>query len=165
MRPTRIAAFGILLLEFEDAANVETSWGLISSDAPVVVASTLALHDGSIIALQTSRPDLKRFIIPRVRNTAARVDIGFAVVNTGTTAASMDVVLRSASNQALASRTLKLGPREQTALFAYDFFQGLMDPAGTTYSYLDFHSSSPQFAATASLQGPNLTGLTVERIQ
>jgi hypothetical protein len=171
MQPTRIAGGGILLLDFENVSSVETNWGFITSDAPVMITATLEVHDASnnlvsLVGLETSPPDMKRFVIPRVRNSATNLDVGFAVVNTGATPASIEVSLKTASNDILGSKTLTLRPKEQTALFAYEFFQGVLrDPEGTSYSYLDFHSSSAQFAASATLQGPNLTGLPLERIE
>ena len=109
---------------------------------------------------------MRAFIVPRVRNTATNLDVGFAVVNTGSTDATVDVSVRSASNQILASKSVVLKSKEQIATFAYLFFEGtLHDPPGASYSSLIFRSTGPQLAATALMQGPTLSSVPVEQIQ
>src|SRR5262249_20174793 len=166
-----IPAGGILLLDFDNSGDLVTNWGFITSDGPVVIATAFEVRNSahaliSLVGVPASAADMKQFVIPRVRNTTTGLDVGFAVANTGTNEASITVTMRNSKNEMMASRVLTLKSKEQTAIFAYQFFEGvgLTDPQGTSYSFLDFSSSSSQFAAIAlAVEGTNLAGFPVEK--
>jgi hypothetical protein len=105
---------------------------------------------------------MSRFSIPRVRNVDSGLDVGFALVNTGTSAATINATLRSATGTALATKSLTLGAGAHTSTFARDFFALTAESAGTNYSYMAFESSSAQFAATAlAIEGGSLSSFPV----
>jgi hypothetical protein len=89
------------------------------------------------------------FVIPRIRNVAGGLDVGFALVNTGSEPATINATLRSTSGAILGSKSLTLKPGEHTVQFTRGFFGLGVEPAGTSYSFLLFDSTASQFAAIA----------------
>ncbi len=174
MPPTPIPAGGMLLLDFPNAGpTTVTNWGLIGADGPFIATAAFEVREDvtgilkSFVGVAASPVDMKQFVIPRVRHTVTNLDVGFAVANTGSTSATITIRVKNTNNQVLAVKDVTLGPKQQTAVFPFLFFVPMpTDPIGPSFSYLEFTSTSGQFAATAlAVEGPNLAGFPVERIQ
>ncbi len=172
MAGTSLPANGILIIKAEKTTpGLFVNWGSISATGPVTVASAFDYTVGAVlysrVGVSASPSDMKQFVIPRSRDTVTGQDVGFAVVNTGSTSATANVVLRGAAGQTLATKDLTLAAKSQTAVFASEFFgSALKDAAGTTYGFLTFTSTSSQFAALAlTVEGASLASYPVERLQ
>ncbi len=109
-------------------------------------------------------------MLPRFRNVAAQLDSGFAIVNTGTTAANLSASLKGADGAIIAARSTNLLPNAHIAEFANAFFNGtgcgpcLGTEGGTAtkYHFITFTSSSPQCAAMGlSIEGDILATIPV----
>ncbi len=126
----------------------------------------LTSGDGKVLlsraGIAASEPGMAKFTIPRVRNVEVGLDMGFALVNTGATAATIDATLRSEAGAVLGTKSLRLAAGGHTAAFAKDFFALTGEAAGTNYSFMAFESGSAQFAATAlAIEGGSLSGFPI----
>ncbi len=172
MTATSLPANGILILKAEKTTpGLFVNWGSISSTGSVTVASAFDYTVGGIlysrVGVSASPSDMKQFVIPRTRDTVTGQDVGFAIVNTGTTSATATVTLRGAAGQVLGTKDLTLAAKAQTAVFTAEFFgSALKDTAGATYAFLNFSSDKSQFAALAlAVEGASLASYPVERLQ
>ncbi len=177
---TALAPNGILVLRAENAPTGTTNWARIATTGSASVSAYFELRDAgptnilyTRVGVASSAEDMSSFLVPRVRNVAQGLDVGFALVNTGGTAANLTGTLRDASGTVIAARTIGLAASNQTALFAREFFTATgcspcltTEPSGTSYSFVTFSSTSAQFAATAlSVEGGGLSSFPVERLQ
>ncbi len=151
-----LPANSVMIITAATAPSLTVNWARIVSTGGTVSASAyFDLTNGAGTLLQSragvsaSEAILSRFTIPRVRNVGDGLDVGFAIVNTGTASATLAATLRSATGTALATRNLTLAPGTHTAAFARDFFALTGETTGTNYSFIAFESPSAQFAATA----------------
>ena len=164
-----LPASGILVITGETAASYVVNWGkIVSAGGTVSISAYFDLTNGagavlySRVGVPASDANMARFTIPRVRNVNAGLDVGFALVNTGTSSAILTATLRSATGQVLASKDLTLGAGAHTATFAKDFFGLTGETGGTNYSFMAFESQSAQFAATAlAIEGASLSSFPV----
>jgi hypothetical protein len=93
---------------------------------------------------------MAKFVIPRVRNVAAGLDVGFALVNTAVTSATLTATLLDAAGATIASRNLTIPGSTQLAQFTEQFFNLTNEPSGTNYQFIIFDSgNAAQFAAMA----------------
>ena len=176
---TPLVANGVLVITAATASTGTTNWGRIVTTGSASVSSYFELRDFTTSALSTrvgvpsSANDMAQFLIPRARNVAANFDVGFAVVNTGGTAANITGVVRDAAGTQIAARTVSLGARSHTANFAREFFTAAgcapclgTEGAGTLYGFVTFTSASAQFAAMAlSVEGGSLSSVALDRLQ
>ncbi len=159
----------VLIITAATAPSLTVNWAKIVSTGGTVSASAyFDLTNGAGTLLQSragvsaSEAGLSRFTIPRVRNVGDGLDVGFALVNTGTASATLAATLRSATGSALATRNLTLAAGAHTAAFAKDFFALTGETAGTNYSFIVFESASAQFAATAlAIEGGALASFPI----
>jgi len=107
------------------------------------------------------------FVFPRIYDAEQGGDVDFAIVNTGSTSATITATLRDLKGSVIVSKDLTLGARSHTAIFTRQFFgSSLMESEGTMFTSLTFSSGAPQFAALALfIQSGILTSLPVERLQ
>jgi hypothetical protein len=173
LAPTSLAVNRSLVLTATSTGAGVVNWGSITSTGSISVAAAFELRESanntllSRVGIAASPADMKEFVIPRSRNAASGLDVGFAVVNTGATSAVTTVVLRDAAGATLATKDLTLAAKSQTAVFAREFFgAALTDPAGTNFQYMTFTSTSFSYAALAlAIEGANLASFPVDRLQ
>jgi len=169
---TSLAVNRSILLTAASTGAGDVNWGSITATGNITVSAVFEIRDGvtgalhSRVGVAASPADMKQFVIPRNRSIQAGLDVGFAIVNTGTTAATASVELRDALGNSLATRNLTLEAKGHHAEFTSQFFTALTDVAGNNFHSLTFTSTSPQFAALAlAIEGANLASLPVERLQ
>jgi hypothetical protein len=167
----------VLVVTANTATTGTTSWGRIVTTGSASISAYFELRDGATnvlynrVGVASSSPDLSNFVIPRVRNVASGLDVGFALVNTGTTSANITGSIRNANGEVVANRVLSLAALSHTAVFANQFFAAAgcspclaSEPSGTNHSTMIFSSNSPQFAAMAlSIEGASLTSFPIDR--
>ena len=179
--PAFTGAFSNLILAVSSAfvINVDTAteytplWGKVVSTATVAISSEFELRDGKTNALYSrvgvaaSDPDMRRFVIPRLWNAAAALDTGFAIVNTGTSSATLTATLcctATGSTVKTVSRVFMAGQKMPT--FANSFFGLGTETAEAQPQFMLFDSTSPQFAATGfAVEGAKLASVPVERLR
>ena len=176
---TQLEGNGTLVFTADTADTGTVNWARFSTTGSVALSSYFEFRDVANNTLYTrvgipaSAGDMASFVIPRARNVAAGFDMGFALVNTGSTTASITGVARDAAGAVLASRVFSLAPLNHTATFAREFFTATgcspclgTEASGTTYGTVTFTSTSAQFAATAlSIEGGALASTALERLQ
>src|SRR6266850_7677758 len=88
-------------------ATYKGNWAKIQATGSVTIASFFEIRDGatnvlySRVGVPASAADMASFVIPRLRNTASGVDAGFALVNTGSTSATLVGTLRDANGNVI----------------------------------------------------------------
>ena len=164
-----LPANGILVITADTAAPSALNWGkIVSTGGTVSTSAYFDLTNGagtslySRVGVPASEAGMSKFTIPRVRNVDAGLDVGFALVNTGTASATLAATLRSASGTVLATKNLTLAAGAHTATFATEFFALTGEGTGTNYSFMAFESAAGQFAATAlAIEGGSLSGFPI----
>lgn len=176
---TSLGGNSVLVLRADTAAAGTTNWARIVTTGSASVSAYFELRDGSTnvlynrVGVESSAADMSSFLIPRVSNVASNLDVGFALVNTGSTSANSTGTLRDASGAVIAARTIALASASHTAVFAREFFSGQgcspclgTGASGTSHSSVSFSSTSAQFAALAlAIEGAALSSFPVERLQ
>jgi len=151
-------------------------WGKLQYCGSMTISTFFELRDGranvdilySRVGVAAGAPNMQSFVIPRVREVATGLDVGFALVNTGTAAANLTVELKDATGATVAggSTTLAFGPGAHKAQFTKDLFPSVAEGAGRVYQYLKFTSQSASFAAVGlAFEGPNQTSVPVDVLQ
>ena len=169
-----VPANGVLVVSFEPGTGVSPAilWGRLTSTGAVTVATTFELRDAATnvlygrVGVSASDSDMRTFVIPRIRNTTTGYDVGFAIVNTGTSTVSLTGTLRDSNGVATATKVQTLRPGQKVVGFSREFFAPTAEPTGTTYGFMVFESSSSSFAAVSlGIEGGNITSLPVDRLQ
>ena len=147
-------------------------WGKITACAGLSVSTFFELRNGSSnvlysrVGVAASPANMSSFLIPRIRELATGLDVGFALVNTGTQDATLKAELKDTMGATIATKDIVLGAGAHEATFTNQLFMGLDEPTGRTYQYLKFSSTSPTFAASAfALEGPTQTSFPVDVLQ
>jgi hypothetical protein len=161
----------VLIIRTPDDAQVAvTNWGRIAADGRAAVFSYFELRDGATNHLHAragapaSPANLASFVIPRVSNAAEGLDVGFALVNTGASAAEITVTAKDAVGAVIATKVHNMPPLSHTAQFVRQFLELSAEPEGTTYGSVTFRATSPQFAVLPlSVQGGSLSSVPFER--
>jgi hypothetical protein len=141
---------GILVITLPNTGATIVNWGNIVSSSTITVAEVFELRDPSNslisrVGVPASAPNMTSFIIPRFRNITTRMDVGFAIANTGSTDTTVTVTMRDASGNILQTKTLPLPKHQQIAAFPADIFPGLTAPPDATgYGALTFTAPSGQ---------------------
>lgn len=172
---TALASNSVLVITGEPAAGATTgsiNWAKIVSTGTVSISTFFEIRDGgtntlySRVGVQASPSDMSRFLIPRSRNVAQGLDVAFAIVNTGSTAASLNATLKDATGATLKTKSITLGAQAHTALFTNQFFElGTETVTGTGYHFIVFESSSRSFAAIAlAFEGGTQTSFPVDNL-
>jgi hypothetical protein len=137
-------------------AGAAVNWGKITTTGPASVSSYFEFRDNGTSFLYTrvglagSSATLKKFIIPWIRNAQTGLDVGFALVNSGSTAANITVTAKDASGATLGTpRVHSAAAGSHVANFANQFLSLTPGPAGTNAGYLLFEGSAATFAAAA----------------
>lgn len=163
---------GSIVLTADTDTSPNVGWGRITASNAVTVSTIFEVRDPTTNVLKSrvgvapSPDNMEKFIIPRMRNVAAGLDVGFALVNNGSTAASITATLFDSSGVQLGTRSISLAARGHTAQFAREFFSLTNEPAGTNFSFIVFESTTPAFSAVAlAFEGLNQTSFPVDRIR
>lgn len=166
----------ILVLSLPNTEST-INWGNITSTSTITVAEVFELRDAnnnliSRVGVPASAPNMTKFVIPRFRNTLTNMDVGFAVVNTGSSDATLTVTLTDATGNVLGTKTLTLPEHTQLATFPTGqsgLFPNLQPPADLSgYGALTFVASGPQLAAIGladEFQTKSLATFPVDQIQ
>lgn len=132
------------------------AWARITTSSSVSSSTFLDFRDArtnallSRLGVPASPTNMAKFVIPRVRNVAAGLDVGFALVNTAVTSATLTATLLDAAGATIASRNLTIPGSTQLAQFTEQFFNLTNEPSGTNYQFIIFDSgNAAQFAAMA----------------
>jgi hypothetical protein len=152
-------------------SNGLIGWGKLTTTGEVSISTFFEVRDGTTGALYSrtgiasSRPDLSTFLIPRV-HTKSGLDVAFALVNTGSAAASITGTLKDAAGMTVAKRSITMNPGTHQALFANQFFSLQNEAEERSYQYILFSSNSPSFAAIAlGFEAGAQTSFPVEPLQ
>jgi hypothetical protein len=177
---TDLGASSVMTITADTAATGTINWARIVTTGAAAVSAYFELRDGATnilynrTGIAASSPTMSKFVIPRVRNVASGLDVGFAIVNTGATSANITVTAKDQGGVVLASRVLSLAPGGHMSGFPFQILaagQGCSpclasEPAGTNYGFLLFESSSATFASTAlAVEGAALSSFPIEVLQ
>jgi hypothetical protein len=170
-----IAKDGVLVINGAGTAgtagNGVIGWGKITSCASLSIAAFFELHDAasnvlySRVGLSASRPNMSKFVIPRIRDVSSGLDVGFALVNTALGGkATLRAELKDSTGKTLAAKDIVMPGGSHQMGFTKDFFSPLNDAAGVrNYHYVKFSSTSPTFAAIAlAFEGGTQTSFPVD---
>ena len=153
-------------------ATGSLAWAKITTTGNVAITTFFELRatgtDGlySRVGVAASPMDLSKFVIPRVREVAVGLDVGFALVNTGSAAATLTATLKDANGTTIATKVLPMAAGKHEVAFANEFFALTSESSARQYHYINFESSSASFAAIAvAFEGGTQTSFPVERLQ
>src|SRR5204862_1946835 len=106
---------------------------------------------------------MSAFVVPRLREVPTGLDVALALVNTASSGtATLKAELKDISGSVLASKDIQMPAGSHQQFFTKDLFAPLTEPAGRSYQYVKFSSTSPSFAAIAlAIEGPTLTSFPV----
>src|SRR5262245_44620661 len=148
-------------------------WGKITACGALSLSTFFELRDAktnvllSRVGVAASPANMSSFVIPRIREVKAGLDVGFAVVNTASTGtATLKAELKDNTGNILATKDIAMKAGEHRAGFTKDLFAPLVEsPAGRTYQYVKFSSASPTFAAIAlAFEGSTQTSFPAEAL-
>jgi hypothetical protein len=110
------------------------------------------------LPVDSTSAGMASFLLPRFSNPAG-VDVGFLIVNNGSTTADITATLRNADGMIITTRSLQLRPFNQIGYFVPDFFSIPPESPGPNYTNIVFDSNSTLLSAVAlgSGAGPYLT--------
>jgi hypothetical protein len=167
-----LGANQVLVITTSAASAGSVVWGKLLTSGTVNVSTFFDLRDGvtnvllSRVGVAASPADMASFVIPRVRNVAAGLDVGFALVNTGTSSANLTAILKDATGATLASKVVTMPGLSHQAMFTAQLFGLSNEPGGTNYHYVVFESTSSAFAAMSlAIEGATLTSFPVDRLR
>lgn len=177
MASSSLAVNNVLVITSPSTGTGGVNWGSIdyTSTGTLTVAGAFEVRDAatnvlySRVGVAGSPSSMKQFVIPRARNTQSGLDFGYAIVNTSTSSATVAVTIYGPLGSVLATKNLTLAAKNQTAVFAKDFFgSALTDPTSaiTSFSFFNFTSTTPSFAAVAlAIEGASLASVPVDQLQ
>ncbi len=173
LAPTTIAKDGVFVISGGGAATASTlGWGRITACGTLSISTFFELRDGSSnvlysrVGVAASPANMKAFVIPRVRDVQSGLDVGFALVNTGSSEAVLTAELKDAAGNTMATKTITMAAGGHQAAFTKDVFSLTTEPNVRSYQYIKFSSNSPTFAAIAlAFEGPTQTSFPVDVLQ
>jgi hypothetical protein len=154
-----------------DRSRGVLGWGRVTACGSLSIAAFYELRDArnvlvSRAAISAGIGNMSSFVIPRLREVAAGLDVAFAVVNTSETAATLKAEVIDGAGKTIAAKDIALAPRSQRTGFTKEIFTELNDPNSRIYQYVKFSSTSSSFAAIAlAIQGGIQTNFPVEMLQ
>jgi hypothetical protein len=170
---TSIAKDGMLIISGGGTTSPSAiGWAKIIACGGVSISTFFELRDGrnnvlySRVGVAASPANMSSFIIPRVREVATGLDVSFAIVNTGTTTATLKVELKDSRGDTIAAKDIVMAAGSHQSTFTNQLFAPLNDPRGRTYQYLKFSSTSSTWAAIAlAFEGPTQASFPVDVLQ
>lgn len=170
--PVSVPVNGILVITLPNTgAAIAVNWGNVTSTSTISVVEAFEFRDAnnnllSRVGVPASAPDLMSFVIPRFRNIATGLDVGFAIANTGSTDTVVNVNLRDATGKVIATAQVPLAKHQQIAKFPSELFSNLSASDATGYHSLTFAGGGPQLAAIGlAIEGGSLATFPVDRLQ
>ncbi len=168
-----LAANQVLVVSSSTSVTTGTvAWGKIVSSGSVSISTFFDLRDSttqvlySRVGVSASPSNMASFVIPRVRNVATGLDVGFALVNTGTTSANLTATLKDAAGATVSTKTITMAGLNHQAMFTQQLFGLTSEPTGTNYHYVVFESTSSVFAAMSlAIEGGTLTSFPVDQLR
>jgi hypothetical protein len=150
-----------------------TGWGKITSTGSISVSTVFEFRDvatgtlHSRIGVVSGSAEMSKFTIARMRNVASVFDVGFALVNTGTTDAVITATLYDVNGVQVGSpENIVVAANGHVAKFVQQLFNLSGEPAGTSYSHVVLSSGSPQWASMAlAYEGGSINSFAVEQLQ
>src|SRR6185295_12617486 len=122
---TNLGASGVMTITADTAATGTINWAKIVTTGAAAVSAYFELRDGASnilynrTGIAASSPTMSKFVIPRVRNVTSGLDVGFAIVNTGSTAANITLTAKDQGGVVLAVRTFNLAAGGHTSGFPF----------------------------------------------
>ena len=177
---TNLAASGVMTITADTATTGAINWAKIVTSSAAAVSAYFELRDGATnilfnrTGIAGSSATMSKFVIPRVRNVASGLDVGFAIVNTGAASANITLTAKDQGGVILAARTFSLAAGSHMSGFPFQLLaagQGCSpclssEPSGTNYGFMVFESSSAAFASTAlAIEGAALSSFPIEVLQ
>jgi hypothetical protein len=177
---TDLGPSGVITVTADAAASGTINWAKIVTTGAAAVAAYFELRDAATnvlynrTAIASSSATMSQFVVPRVRNMASGLDVGFAIVNTGATPADITVTAKDQRGVVLAARTFTLAARNHLSGFPFQLLaagQGCSpclssEPSGTSYGFLSFESNSATFASTAlAIEGAAFSSFPIKVLQ
>src|SRR5437867_3866980 len=123
-----LPANGVLVITADAAPTGTALWAKFATSAALTISTVFESHDSVTnvlfgrVGVSSSEPDIQQFVIPRIRNTTSGLDTGFAIVNTGTAAATLTSTLRTASCAIVATDVRTFAPGQHLSVFAREYF-------------------------------------------
>lgn len=162
-----------LVLTSASGAAGSTGWGKITGTGSISVSTVFEFRDVATDALHSrigvaSGPSwMSKFAIARMRNVASVLDVGFALVNTGTTAATITATLYDSNGVQIGRpQDIVVAGGGHIAKFVQQLFDLSAEPWGTNHYSVVLSSSSPQWASLAlAYEGGNINSFAVEQLQ
>jgi len=172
---TSIVKDGILVISGGGTADTGIiAWGKIAACGGLALSTFFELRDAannilySRVGVAASAPNMSSFVIPRIREVATGLDVGFALVNTASSGmATVTAELKDAAGKTIATKNIPMAGGEHRAGFTKDLFAPLNETKnGRIYQYVKFNSTSPTLAAIAlAFEGSTQTSFAAEALQ
>jgi len=174
---TNVAASGVMTITADTATTGTINWAKIVTTGAAAVSAYFELRDGATNLLYNrtgiagSSATMSKFVIPRVRNVASGLDVGFAIVNTSSTATNITLTAKDQGGVVLASRTFNLAAGNHMSGFPFQLLAAGQacspclgsEPAGTNHGFMVFESNSAAVASTAlAIEGASLSSFPIE---
>ncbi|HYR88621.1 MAG TPA: hypothetical protein VE422_31360 [Terriglobia bacterium] len=167
---TTLGARSVIVITGNTSPTYAANWAKITATGAVSIATFFEIRDGATNALSSrvgvnaSPANMSKFVMSRVHSPS--LELAFALVNTGAEPAVYTATLRDVNGNTIATKTESLGALSQTAKLTDGFFGLTNQPAGTSYSFITFESSSAAFGAIAvSFEGASQTSFPVDQLQ
>jgi hypothetical protein len=162
-----------LVLTSSSSGPGSTGWGNITSTGSISVSTVFEFRnvatDGlySRIGVASAPAGISKFAIARMRNVESVLDVGFALVNTGTADATITATLYDSNGvQVGRPKDMVIAGGGHIAKFVQQLFDLSAEPWGTSYSYVVLNSGSAQWAAMAlAYEGGSINSFAVEQLQ
>jgi hypothetical protein len=153
----------------DSAGAPVTSWARITSTGGSIIINTVfelrSLGNNALlyrVGVAASADNIRKFVIPRMRNPSAFFDVGFALVNTGAATVTITGKLYDADGTLLRQESRNLLGQRQAVGFASEFFDLTETGSQTRHSFMIFEASGPQVAALGlAFEGLNVTSFPI----
>jgi hypothetical protein len=173
MPATTIPVGGMIFIDGDSPGSGVINWASFTANGNFSVATVILVGNNvtgkfeTIVGVPASAPDMRAFMFPRVFDPELNADVGFALVNTGNTPATVTATLRDMTGSVIVSKDQTLASTSQIAIYMGQFFGSTFTQSERTqFATLTMSSNSPQFAATALFIASGiLTTLPVEKLQ
>ena len=173
LRPSSMAKDTMLIVSGGGNTTRGTlGWGRVTACGSLSLSTFYELRDGkksalySRVGVPASPANLSTFVIPRIREAPTGLDVGFALVNTGSSDATLTAELKDATGKTIATKEFRMGARTHQSAFTKDVFPPVTESNERSYQYLKFTSPSPTFAAVGlAFEGPTQTSFPVDVLE
>ena len=131
-----------------------TNWARITTDRAVSILTVFEFRTStgtlvSRVGVPAVSSNMKKFLMPRLRNVTDNVTTAFAMVNTSSAPETITGTLYSTTGTVLGTGTLVLAGGNHKAQFATEFFGLTGETGSAAFSHIVFEATSSTMAATA----------------